>query len=65
MDGIRERLEVDLRVAVARLHPLGGTDLLEELGSVGTTSFAETVDRIRPTNGARSVWPYESCSSSE
>lgn len=47
MDGIRERLEVDLRVAVARLHPLGGTDLLEELGSVGTTSLAETVDRIQ------------------
>src|SRR5881394_2852876 len=49
MDGIRKRLEQDLRAAVARLRQLGGATALEDLlGHRGEHwSFADEVDEIQ------------------
>ena len=49
MDGIRKRLEQDLRAAVARLRQLGGATALEDLlGPRGEHwSFADEVDEIQ------------------
>ena len=49
MDGIRTRLEQDLRAAVARLRQLGGATALEDLlGPRGEHwSFADEVDEIQ------------------
>ena len=49
MDGIRKRLEQDLRVAVGRLRQAGGAAALEDL--LGTTgehwAYADEVDEIQ------------------
>jgi DnaK suppressor protein len=49
MDGIRKRLEQDLKVAVGRLRQVGGAAALEDL--LGTTgehwSYADEVDGIQ------------------
>jgi DnaK suppressor protein len=49
MDGIRKRLEQELRAAVSRLRQVGGATALEDL--LGTTgehwSFADEVDEIQ------------------
>ena len=49
MDGIRKRLEQDLRAAVGRLRQLGGATALEDLlGPRGEHwSFADEVDEIQ------------------
>jgi DnaK suppressor protein len=48
MDGVRKRLEQDLRVAVGRLRQVGGVAALEEvLGTSGEHwSYADEVDGI-------------------
>ena len=49
MDGIRKRLEQDLRIAVGRLRQAGGAAALEDL--LGTTgehwAYADEVDEIQ------------------
>ena len=49
MDGIRKRLEQDLRIAVGRLRQVGGAAALEDL--LGTSgehwSYADEVDEIQ------------------
>jgi RNA polymerase-binding transcription factor DksA len=48
MDGIRNRLEQDLRAAVGRLRQVGGTTALEDLlGPRGEHAFADEVDEIQ------------------
>jgi len=49
MDGIRKRLEQDLRAAVSRLRQLGGATALEDLlGARGEHwSYADEVDEIQ------------------
>ena len=49
MDSVRERLEKDLRTAVARLRQMGGGAMLEELpGAIGDNSpFADEMDEIQ------------------
>jgi DnaK suppressor protein len=49
MDGIRKRLEADLRLAVSRLRQVGGTTALEDLlGPRGDHSaYADEVDEIQ------------------
>ena len=48
-DGIRKRLEADLRTAVSRLRQVGGTTALEDLlGPRGEHwSYADEVDEIQ------------------
>ena len=49
MDGIRNRLEQELKLAAGRLRQMGGTAALEELlGPIGEHwSFADEVDEIQ------------------
>jgi len=49
MDGIRKRLEQDLRVAVGRLRQVGGASALDDLlGASGVHwAFADEVDEIQ------------------
>lgn len=49
MDGIRKRLEQDLRVVVGRLRQMGGTAALDDLlGSTGEHwAYADEVDEIQ------------------
>jgi DnaK suppressor protein len=49
MDGIRKRLEQDLRTAVGRLRQVGGTAALEDLlGNSGVHwAYADEVDEIQ------------------
>src|SRR5688572_24934878 len=49
MDGIRKRLEQDLRVAVGRLRQVGGASALDDLlGANGVHwAFADEVDEIQ------------------
>src|SRR4029453_13357240 len=53
MDGIRKRLEQDLRIAVGRLRQVGGAAALEDL--LGTSgehwSYADEVDGIQASGG--------------
>ena len=49
MDGIRKRLEQDLRIAVGRLRQVGGASALDDLlGTSGVHwAFADEVDEIQ------------------
>src|SRR5437870_13301835 len=49
MDGIRKRLEQDLKVAVSRLRQMDGADVIEDFpGAPGDNSpFADEVDEIQ------------------
>lgn len=49
MDGIRKRLEQDLKMAVSRLRQMDGADVIEEFpGALGDNSpFADEVDEIQ------------------
>jgi DnaK suppressor protein len=48
MDGVRKRLEGELKKAVSRLRQLEGTETFEESrGAVGGTAFADDMDEIQ------------------